>query len=260
MGPLARSVREAAVVLNAIAGHDPRDETSSRRPVENYLPEPEPSIRGLRIGIPENFYFERVDEDVDAAMHASLRNAESLGAHVAPVRVPDIAAMNTVARLILLAEASAVMEPYLRQRGKFGADVLALLDRGRLVPAVDYVNAQRLRRRMQREFAALWQQVDCICTPTTPITAPRIGETNVVIRGETEDVRLASTRLVRAMNLLGLPAISIPCGRDRRGLPVGMQIIGKPFAEALLLRVAQALLPEPVGIANPSGAAQRLVE
>ena len=243
MGPLARSVRDAAATLNAIAGYDPRDDASSRRSVPDYVPEPEPSIRGLRIGLPENFYFDRLDPDVDTAVRGAFRTAESLGAQVVPLRVPDIAAINTVARLILLAEASAVLEPHLARRDQIGADVLALLDQGRLVPATDYVNAQRLRRRMQREFSALWRRVDCLFTPTTPITAPRIGETSAVIAGETEDVRLASTRLVRGVNVLGLPAVSIPCGADRFGLPIGLQIIGKPFAEALILRVAQALFP-----------------
>lgn len=243
MGPLARSVRDAAATLNAIAGYDPRDDASSRRPVQDYVPEPEPSIRGLRVGLPENFYFDRLDPDVDTAVRGAFRTAESAGAQVVPLRVPDIAAINAVARLILLAEASAVMEPHLARRDQIGADVLALLDQGRLLPATDYVNAQRLRRRMQREFSALWSRVDCLFTPTTPITAPRIGETGAVIAGETEDVRLASTRLVRGVNVLGVPAISIPCGTDRLGLPIGLQIIGKPFAEALILRVAQALFP-----------------
>jgi aspartyl-tRNA(Asn)/glutamyl-tRNA(Gln) amidotransferase subunit A len=248
MGPLTRSVRDAAAVLNAIAGYDPRDEASSRRPVEDYAPEPEPSIRGLRIGLPENFYFERLDPDVEAAVRGALRAPEAQGAEVVPLRVPDIAAFNAVARVILLAEASAVLEPHLNRRDQIGADVLALLDQGRLLPATDYVNAQRLRRGMQREFAALWRRADCLVTPTTPITAPKIGETTAVIGGELEDVRLASTRLVRGINVLGLPAVSIPCGADRRGLPVGLQIVGKPFAEALILRVAQALCPAEVAV------------
>ncbi len=243
MGPLTRSVRDAAAVLNAIAGYDPRDDTSSRRPVEDYLPEPEPSIHAMRIGLPENFYGERLEPDVDAAVRRAFAEAESCGAHVVPLRVPDIAAINAVARVILLAEASALMEPHLERRDQFGADVLALFDQGRFVPATDYVNAQRLRRTMQREFNALWSRVDCLVTATTPITAPRIGETGTTIGGEPEDVRLATTRLVRAINLLGLPAISIPYGSDHRGLPIGLQIVGKPFAEALILRVAQALLP-----------------
>ena len=248
MGPLTRSVRDAAAVLNVIAGYDARDETSSRRPVENYVPDPDPSIRGLRIGLPENFYCERLDPDVDAAVRAAFRAAESRGAEIVSLRVPDIEAINTVARIILLAEASALLEPHLEHRDLFGADVLALLDQGRLLPATDYINAQRLRRGMQREFAALWPRVDCLFTPTTPITAPRIGETTVAAGSENEDVRLAATRLVRAINALGLPAVSIPCGADRRGLPIGLQIVGKPFAEALILRVAQALVPAEVPV------------
>lgn len=248
MGPLTRSVRDAGAVLNVIAGHDARDETSSRRAVENYVPDLEPLLRGVRIGWPENFYFERLDAEVDAAVRAAFRTAESRGAEIVAVRVPDMAAMNTVARVILMAEASALLEPYLEQRDRIGADVMALLDQGRLVPATDYINAQRLRRAMQREFAGLWTRVDCLFTPTAPITAPRIGETTVSLGGQDEDVRLATTRLVRAINLLGLPAVSVPCGEDRRGLPIGLQIVGPPFAEGPILRVAQALVPAEVPV------------
>ena len=112
-----------------------------------------------------------------------------------------------------------------------------------MLPATDYINAQRLRRRMQLDFHRLWKEVDCFVTPTTAITAPRIGETSTTINGESEDVRLATTRFVRAINLLGLPAISVPCGKDRRGLPVGLQIIGKAFGEATILKVAEAVAP-----------------
>ena len=241
MGPLTRSARDAAVVLQAIAGFDPRDETSSQEPEGNYLPDPGCSIRELRIGLPENFYFERLDPDVDTAVRRMAATAESLGARIVPVRVPDIGALNAVGRVILLAEASAVMEKYISDRGQFGPDVLALLDQGRLLPATDYVNAQRLRRMMQRDFARVWSQVDCLFTPTTPMAAPLIVEKTVQLGDLVEDVRLAATRLVRGINVLGLPAISMPCGNDRRGLPVGLQIVGRPFDEALILRVAAAL-------------------
>lgn len=241
MGPLTRSVRDAAVTLQAIAGFDPRDETSSQEPVANYLPDAGCSIRELRIGVPQNFYFERLDPDVDMAVRRTVATAESLGARILPVRVPDIEALNAVGRVILLAEASALMEKYIGNRDQFGSDVLALLDQGRLLPATDYVNAQRLRRMMQHDFARLWSQVDCLFTPTTPMAAPKIAEKTVHQGDFVEDVRLAATRLVRGINVLGLPAISIPCGRDRLGLPVGLQIVGRPFDEALILRVAAAL-------------------
>ena len=241
MGPLARTAQDAAVALEALAGWDPRDDTSSRRPVSKYLPDAQPSIAGVRIGVPENFYFQRVDPEVAAAVRRTIQEAEALEAQTVPVRVPDIAALNAVSRVILLAEASAVMEPYMDRRGEIGADVLALLDQGRLLPATDYINAQRLRRVFMRDFAKLWGEVDCLITPTTPITAPRIGETAATIDGQTDDVRLASTRLVRGFNVVGLPAISVPCGLDSRGLPMGMQIVARPFAEAMVFRVAQAL-------------------
>jgi len=132
-------------------------------------------------------------------------------------------------------------------RDRIGADVLALLDQGRLIAATDYVNAQRLRRICQREFRRLWRDVDCVFTPTTPNTAPSIGQTTVEFDGEAEDVRLASTRFVRGINVLGLPALSLPCGQDARGLPVGLQIVGPEFAEAMVLRAGAALEDAGVG-------------
>lgn len=126
--------------------------------------------------------------------------------------------------------------------------MLALLDQGRLIPATDYVNAQRLRRMFQAEFRKVWETADCLLTATTAITAPRIGETTVTLPGEPEDTRLAATRLARGFNVVGLPALSAPCGRNQAGMPIGMQITGKPFDEALLCRVGQALAPDEVEV------------
>ena len=248
VGPLTRSVRDAAIALNAIAGRDPRDPTSSRRPVVDYVPDEPCTIRGLRIGFPENFYFERLDPDVESSVRGAIARAESLGAHIIPVELPDVAALNAVARIILLAEAAAVVAPHLADRSLFGPDVLALLDQGGLVPAVDYINAQRLRRKMRREFDQVWSQVECIIAPATPNTAPRIGDATVRLGGIEEDVRLATTRLVRGINALGYPALSIPCGLSSAGLPLGLQIIGPAFEEALVLRVGAALEDAGIGI------------
>lgn len=248
VGPLTSSVRDAALLLNAIAGHDPADASSSRYPVVDFVPDADCPVRGLRIGFPENFFFERVDADVELCVRGAVARLESLGANVKPLKVPDIAAMNATARVILLCEASAMLEPHLADRGQFGPDVLALLDQGGLLPATDYIHAQRLRRQMQREFARIWSSVDCLIAPTTPNTAPRTGDTTVKLGGHEEDVRLATTRLVRSMNLLGLPALSIPCGLSGDGLPVGLQIIGPAFEEALILRVGAAMEDGGVGI------------
>lgn len=248
VGPLTRTVRDAAMVLNAIAGHDRRDGTSSHRPVVDYVPDDDCSIRGLRIGFPENFYFERLDGDVESSVRGSVARAESLGAVVKSVRVPDIDALNAVARVILLAEASAMIEPCLEPRQSFGPDVLALFDQGRLLPATDYVNAQRLRRKIRREFEKLWPVVDCLFLPATPSAAPLIGARTVRLGGLEEDVRLAATRLVRGINALGYPALSMPCGLDASGLPIGLQIVAPAFEEALILRIGAALEDGGVGI------------
>lgn len=240
MGPLTRSVRDAALVLQALAGQDPRDHTSASRPVDDYSAPPNPSLAGVRIGLPENFYFDRIQPGVAASIHQVAKGVESLGATVVPVRVPDIAGLNVVGRVILMVEASATMEPYLHQREAFGADILALFDQGRLLSGTQYVQAQRRRRQFQLEFAKLFADVDCLLTPTTPITAPRIGETSVTIDGTVEDARLAATRYVRGVNVLGLPALSFPSGLDE-GLPASAQLIGRPFEEALLLRIGAGL-------------------
>jgi aspartyl-tRNA(Asn)/glutamyl-tRNA(Gln) amidotransferase subunit A len=126
--------------------------------------------------------------------------------------------------------------------------VRALLDQGRLVPATDYINAQRLRRKARAEFNRVWQEVDCLITPATPTTAPPVGDTTIRLAGREEDVRLATTRLVRGINALGFPALSLPCGISGDGLPIGLQIIGPVFEEALLLRMGAALEDGDVGI------------
>ena len=248
MGPLTRCVRDAGIFLNAIAGRDSRDDTASRRPLVDFVPEEGCSIRGMRLGFPENFYFERIDPEVEWAVRGAIARAESLGAEVKPVRVPDILALNAVGQVILLSEASAILEPYLELRDRFGADVLTRLDQGRLVPATDYINAQRIRRRLRAEFDRLWSEVDCLLTPTTPNTAPRIGENTIRLGGRDEDARLATTRLARGINVLGLPALSIPCGLSGAGLPVGLQILGPAFDEATILKVGAALEDGGVGI------------
>ena len=232
VGPITRTSRDAALVMNAIAGHDPHDDTSSRQPMVDFTGG-EASLRGIRIGIPENFYSQRVAPEIATAYRAALDRAAAMGARLTPITVPDPAEVNTVSRMLLLVEAAALLEPHVHRRDDFGADVISLLDQGRLIRATDYVNAQRLRRVLQREWAGIWSEVDLLFTPTAPIFAPRIGEMEVDIAGVTEDVRLASTRFLRAMNVLGYPALSVPL--PGAGLPVGLQIIGKPFDESEVL-------------------------
>jgi len=240
-GPITSSVGDAGLMMNAIAGRDPRDPSSSGAPVEDYLPAGEGSLEGVRIGLADNFYLERVTPAARAAVERAAELAARQGAHVVRVRVPDMDAVNTIGRVLLLAEAAAALAPHLADRASLGDDVRALLDQGRLIPATDYVNAQRLRRLEQKKFLTLWSQVDILFTPTVPMGAPKIGEMTVEIEGRQEDVRLAATRLVRGMDVLGLPALSLPCGLDPNEMPLGLQIMAPELQEKALLRVAAAM-------------------
>jgi len=250
VGPLARTVRDAAALLNVIAGYDCRDPASAHSPVADYVPEAGCSIRGLRLGVPEAYFFDRLDGDVERAVHGSIARAASLGATAVPVQLPHMDAVNTVGQLLLLAEAAAVYEERLKDRSCFGPDVLALLDQGRLLPAADYINAQRLRRRAQIEFHRVWSEVDCLITPTSPIAAPQLGQKVVPVGGADQEVRAAATRFTRCFNVLGLPAISMPCGLTGAGLPIGLQIVGPPLGDRTVLRAAAAL--EDAGVIIPS--------
>ena len=145
--------------------------------------------------------------------------------------------MNATARVILLSEASATMERFQSRRLEIGPDVRALLDQGRFLAATDYVNAQRARRVFRDQFLELFRRVDVIFTPATPSAAAPIG-------GHDDAFRLAATRFARAINLLGFPALSMPCGFDANHMPLGLQLIAAPFEERQLLAVAAALEDE----------------
>jgi aspartyl-tRNA(Asn)/glutamyl-tRNA(Gln) amidotransferase subunit A len=241
-GPMARTVRDAAMMLEAMAGYDARDGASVRRKRERYVPGREEGLAGVRIALPQNFYFERLDGEVQKLVLGAAQAAEEGGATFVMSRVPDGQQLNTIAQVTLLAEAASVHEPYIRKRrGDYGSDVLALLEMGRLVSATDYLQAQRLRKRILQVLLELLKKVDCILMPVTPVAAPKIGQDTVEIQGQMEDVRLASTRLVRGINALGLPALAIPAGFTAAGLPVGLQLVGRPFSEANLLRIGAAL-------------------
>jgi len=280
IGPMARSVRDVAAsfraMLQAPSRHGdlsapsrqgdlqaPSRQGGDRITVDQpgYIPPANVDIRGLRIGLPENFYFDRLDLDVAAAVRNAVQTAAALGARIVDVRVPDIDALNTVGRVLLLVEAVSNLRPHLHRRQDFGADVLALLDQGRLLSGADYADAQRLRRIYVDEFSKLWTQVDCILTPSTPTAAPKIGQTTMQVgqaisspagdaAGVTEDVRLATTRMMRAINVLGIPSLAMPCGFSASGLPLGMQILGAPRNEDMLLRIGAAL-EDAVGIRRP---------
>jgi len=245
LGPLTRTVRDAAIAFQAMAG-DPTD----------YVPPADSDLTGLRIGLAQNFFMERVDPEVEASVRAAFDTAARVGGRVIEINVPDMEALRSVAVTCLLVEAAAALRPFLDRRADFGADVRGMLDQGKAIPAIDYIEAQRIRRRIGRQFAELFEQVDCIFTPATPMTAPWIGQVTLEIRGVAEEVRAAATRFSRGMNALGLPAISIPCGFSLSGLPIGLQIIAAARQEDRLLHAAAAM-EDALGLAGrmPSVAA-----
>jgi aspartyl-tRNA(Asn)/glutamyl-tRNA(Gln) amidotransferase subunit A len=223
-GPLTRTVRDAALCFAAMSGRPPA---------------PARTMKGRRIGIPKTFFFDRVNAEVQSAVREAAANAARQGAELIEVPVPDIEAINAVGRLILLAETATVWRRYLDRREDFGPDVLAGIEQGRLISAADYLDAQRLRQLLAKEFELVWQQVDLLLTPATPTTAPKIGQTNLELDGIVEDIRLASTKLVRPFNVLGWPALAIPCGRSSEGLPIGLQLVAPPNHDESLLSLPE---------------------
>ncbi len=227
VGPIARTVRDVEAVYEAIGGN-----TLSVVP----------DVPDLRVGVPENFFFDRLAPEVMAAIRHAVQTLAALGAEVKEVRVPDMEELNAIGRLTLSAEASSVWRRQLALRPQdFGEDVRAALEQGCKVLATDYLEAQRRRRLVSRKLAALWSEVDCLLTPVTPTTAPRIGETMIRIGGIEEDLRVGSTRLVRPFNVLGWPALAMPCGFSDAGLPIGVQLVAPPYCEGTLFMAGSVL-------------------
>jgi len=229
VGPLGSCVEDCALTMNVIAS----------TPTEFNLP-PLENLKGLRVGVPRSFFFDRLDKGVITAVSRSLTAMERAGALVGDIRTPDFAEINVAAPFVQFAEFASL---YVQQhdRSIIGADVWALLEQGRMVAGHEYVNAQRLRTVFRREMDALWQKVDLLVTPTTPIAAPSADQVDVTVAGVEETVRMASTRLVRGFNYLGEPALSMPCGKTANGMPVGLQLVGAPFTEARVLQVSKTL-------------------
>ena len=241
IGPFALTVEDAAFIYQTIAGADSRDDSIVDRPVDAAVLLPGARLGGKKIGVPRNFYFEKLHPDVEAATRKALTVFEQLGASLVDIEVPNMDEYNAVARLILLAEASSVHVRRLQERREdFGEDVRALFDQGRFILATDYLNAQRQRRTLAEKFRDLLTQVDAIVTPAVSLPAPKIGQKTLQVDGEDLEVRMAVTRIPRALNLTGLPLLTLPCGFSADGLPIGLQIIGAAFDEKQILEIGHA--------------------
>ena len=279
VGPIARTVRDTAAVFAAMRG------SAGGQAIPDRV-----DLRRMRLGVPEDFFFDQIAPDVRAAVRHAVQTMAGLGAEVREVRLDGMEELNTLGRLILSAEASSLWRQQLAARPQdFGDDVRTALERGLAIPAVEYLEAQRQRRGLTKKLAALWDEIDCLLTPATPTTAPRIGETSIRIGGVEEDVRIGSTRLVRPFNVLGWPALAMPCGFSTEAgtgparppkrpgtvalfsgpgsvvpanssvaLPIGLQLVAAPHNEAKLFQAAAAL-EDALGIAGRRPAIDELV-
>lgn len=242
-GPLTRTVEDAAIAMNVLAGYDPRDPACQDQAVPDYTANIDRSIRGLRIGVIDNHFMDRNTSDVQAAINASIDALQGNGARIVHFHVPLLAYGLAAIYAIELASSGAYHDRHVTtgiSRG-YQKDVRDLVEMGRLVSAVDYLKAEQVRTLLCEEFRRIFEQVDVVVTPTEPITAWKKGRETVTIAGENESVLAASWRLTYPFNLTGLPAISVPCGFDKDGMPIGLQIAGRPFDEGTVFKCASAV-------------------
>jgi aspartyl-tRNA(Asn)/glutamyl-tRNA(Gln) amidotransferase subunit A len=232
-GPMARTVEDCAYLLQAMAGHDEADPASSTMPVDDYLTPLRRGVGGLRIGVPRNYFFEGVDAEILRAFEESMETLRKLGAEVRDVRIPSLHAAHSFL-LILVAEAFAYHERDLRERPElYGEVARERLLSGALVTASEYTQAQRIRSEICRETTEVLRDVDVLATPTTPKPATPFTVAY--------DPELGFPRSNMApFNLTGLPTLALPCGFSASGLPLSLQLSGRPFEEATVLRVGHA--------------------
>ncbi|MFY4722673.1 amidase [Streptomyces sp. LaBMicrA B280] len=253
VGPIARTVRDTATVLSALAGHDPADPASAAAPAHSPAPYPA-GLRGLRVGVPDTYYFDRVDPQVEAAVRGTVDLLRELGAAVRPVELPLVEHMEATQWGLMAPEASAVHEEALRATPHlYGPDIRLLLEAGSRVSALDYLRAQRTRSLIGDAWLRLFDGVDVLIAPTSPITAARRGQETVRWPdGVTETVTDAYVRLSSPANITGFPALSLPVGKDSAGLPIGAQLIAAPFSESVLFRVGTVIEEQRTDMGGPA--------
>jgi aspartyl-tRNA(Asn)/glutamyl-tRNA(Gln) amidotransferase subunit A len=234
VGPMTRTVRDAALMLQVMAAYDPRDPSSRDEPVPDYMAPLEAGIRGLRLGIARVHFFEQCEDETLAAVEKAIHVLRELGAQAETCELPYAEDATLVGRTILMAEAAAYHAQRLKdQPHLLGPELQGLLGMGSMFSAVQYLQAQRSRNAIASEFAQVMRNYDVLVMPTTPLAPCKAKE---------DGAQLSVPRMRNTMpfNLTGLPAISLPCGFTRDGLPIGLQIVGRPFDEATILQCANS--------------------
>jgi aspartyl-tRNA(Asn)/glutamyl-tRNA(Gln) amidotransferase subunit A len=242
VGPLTRTVRDTALVMDAIAGYDRADPASVDVPVPDFTAELDAGVSGLTIGVPTNYYTDRVDPEVAQAVSAATALLEAQGARLREVTIPLAEYIPPTEWAIMLPEASAYHQGMLREKADlYGDDVRLYLEAGELVLATDYIKALRARTLIQQAWREMFESIDVLIAPTLPTPAFHVDNPQITWPdGSTEAATDAYVRLSAPANVTGLPALSVPCGFTTGGMPIGMQILGRPFSEPTLLTVGQA--------------------
>jgi aspartyl-tRNA(Asn)/glutamyl-tRNA(Gln) amidotransferase subunit A len=239
-GPLTRTVEDAALMLNAIAGYDPLDANSVRIPVEDFTSALAMGVRGLRVGVVRNYFFDQLEDGVGAAIEQAIAELQRLGAIISEIHIDSIPEGLGGLFNFMHVEAQQIHARSVATRPQdFGEDVLALL--ALFTPTVeDVMTGLRGSDALTVAMATALDKVDILLTPTTPVTAVRIGQDSVRYGGLQESVTAAMVRCTAPFNATHLPALSLPCGFNQAGHPIGLQLAGRSFDEATVLRVGHA--------------------
>lgn len=242
VGPMTRTVEDCALMFGAIAGFDANDAGSAQRTTDDYLKDLAGGCKHLRIGVVPGYFFEHLQAPVHDAVKEALATFVDLGAQLVDVDIRNIHGNISAQLTIESAEPSTYHQRTLRERPQdYGDDVRTLLEAGELLLATHYLQAQRYRALLRSEFLEAFRHVDVFVCPSLPFVATRLGETTVeIVPGQPEDMLSAIMQFTGVASLTGLPSLNVPCGFDPDGLPIGMQLIGRPFAEATLLRAGHA--------------------
>jgi aspartyl-tRNA(Asn)/glutamyl-tRNA(Gln) amidotransferase subunit A len=234
-GPMARRVTDVAILLRSISGYDPLDPYSIDHPVDDYLSGLETSIKGWRVGLASDPFFTNADEEILEAVRTAGSVFIDLGAKVDQVEIIGGREAAQSNGLMTTSDAAAFHAERLQNHPEgFGEDVLKRLQTGAAYTSMEYIQARRNQTLLRRQFEGFFQDYDVFLTPTTPIAAPPLQGPDAIQQAGT------LTRFTSPFNLTGLPAISLPCGFTSAGLPIGLQIISKPWAEAQVLQTAHA--------------------
>jgi aspartyl-tRNA(Asn)/glutamyl-tRNA(Gln) amidotransferase subunit A len=240
-GPMVRTVEDAALTMNVIAGHDPNDVASATVNVPDYTTALNNDVRGLRIGVPREFFEAPLDPQVDQAVRDALGLLESMGAIVTEVSFPMFQDSQAIGTAILMSEAAAYHRGLLVKDGdKVYSPVRLRLEAGLFISAADYLRAQQGRSLFNNQIRQLLEEVDLLAGPTEPVTAPKLMATRVQAGEQSVATVPALTQYTRPFNITGSPTISIPCGFSDAGLPIGLQLAGRPFEELTVLQAAYA--------------------